>query len=222
MVETVIAVATAVQAAVVVVAAVIAWGQVREARALRIDQAQPYVIVYLKETAASRHLVDLVIENVGRTAARDVRISITPPPKSALDQGDDSDRFARWGALRDGIDTLAPRQRLSSLFDGLIQRFPSDLPRKYDVTVRFRDDRGDRPHEYHYTLDFDTYFGAQFVAEKGIHDAARALEEILKRVTAWTANLDGVRVYNVDSDVYDRRVQEAIEDHRSSPSGDVE
>ncbi len=46
---------TCTTAGVAVVAAAVAWRQVREARRLREDQAQPYIAVYIETSAVSQH-----------------------------------------------------------------------------------------------------------------------------------------------------------------------
>lgn len=78
----------------------IAFGQLGEARDLRIEQArlrreqarlrkeqaQPYVVAFMEFSEASTFLVDLVVRNFGATAAHDVHLDIDPVPRRSIDQ----------------------------------------------------------------------------------------------------------------------------------------
>jgi hypothetical protein len=74
--------ATVVTAAVAAVAAAVAgkvgMRQLGEARELRKAQAAPYVVVYADLSTANSAFVELVVKNLGTTAAHDVRIAIDP------------------------------------------------------------------------------------------------------------------------------------------------
>jgi hypothetical protein len=82
-------------------AAIVAFRQLREARQLREDQAQPFVIVDVEPSAVSRHFINLIIRNTGRTLARDATIKFKPPIESTID------------SIREGI-CLRTRRGLTS------------------------------------------------------------------------------------------------------------
>jgi hypothetical protein len=75
-VERVVALATTGQLLVLVAAALYARAQVREARELRRDEARPYVVVDLEPDRPP--FMNLVVANLGRTMARNVRIETDP------------------------------------------------------------------------------------------------------------------------------------------------
>ena len=79
-------VGAAAEAQLVVVgwAALYARGQVREARTLREEQARPFVMVDLERW--DQPFVNLVVANLGKTMARNVRISFDPPLESSFDK----------------------------------------------------------------------------------------------------------------------------------------
>jgi hypothetical protein len=76
-----------VTAGVAVAAGVIALSQLGEARRLRLEQAQPYVVVFMADTDRPKY-VDLVIRNFGLTAATDVRVEIDPAPQRSFFAGE--------------------------------------------------------------------------------------------------------------------------------------
>src|SRR5262245_56092935 len=63
---------------IAIVAALVAYFQVREARRTREKQAQPNVVVYIDHNAHNWHYMDLVIKNFGQTAAYNVKLNLEP------------------------------------------------------------------------------------------------------------------------------------------------
>jgi hypothetical protein len=153
--EQVTAGATAVAAAVALVAAIFAGWQVWELRRTRAEQARPFVVVDLQPSAVGSHVLNLVIENVGTTVAQDITFEFTPPlastrPGYAI--GDSA-------LLTEGIPMLPPRRRLGFLFDRTPDRKKSRLPLRYDVVVNLADARGRRQKPQRYVIDISHLYG---------------------------------------------------------------
>src|SRR5690606_17575341 len=74
----------------VVVAGLYARKQVAEMRALREEQAQPYVVAVMEVSSERPGEVDFVIRNYGTTGAHDVRVSATPPLMRAIGAAGDT------------------------------------------------------------------------------------------------------------------------------------
>jgi hypothetical protein len=79
-------------------------------------------------------LVYLVVENVGRTMARNVTITPDKPFKSTLPGPREIEETPPF---REPIPALPPGKKIRVLFDSVPARLNSDLPRAYDVTVRY-------------------------------------------------------------------------------------
>lgn len=193
------AIATCAQAALLIVAAIIAYVQVREARRVREEQAQPYVVVSLETDPSSPFLANLVIRNLGKTVAREVSVTFDPQLVSALDKGSGSDRITEWTVLKDGIRTLVPGQSMSTLIDSLLERYAGEasmrLTSKFRATVRYKDDRkSPQNYSYEYDLDFDVFFGSHYVGRKSFDDLVKSIDKIRSTVEAWTTDR-GIRVY---------------------------
>jgi hypothetical protein len=183
---------------VAMIAALAAFRQVREARILREEQARPHVVVYFEPSQASTMHLDLVVENVGHTAARDVCVRFEPPLVSTMDNAE----FARADPyfLREGIPTLPPGIAYRMLFESGPERFQrDDLPRRYVATVSFADRRGERESDK-YVLDLDTFYGYEALTIYGEHHTAKALREIAQSLKRWTTHGNGVKIYAVDED----------------------
>jgi K+-transporting ATPase A subunit len=59
------------------IAALYARQQVRLGRNLRDEQLKPFVVVVLRPSSASAQAINLVVENIGKTLARNVKITFT-------------------------------------------------------------------------------------------------------------------------------------------------
>ncbi len=171
---------------VALAALVIATRQLRQARELRREEMAPYVVVDVVPSTTSNWLLELVVENIGQTVARDVRITVDPPLRSTLDT--DEVQVARWSVLEEGVRTMAPGRRLTALFDSAHQRHSTDLPRRYEVTVSAEDSYG-RKEKYPFTIDLNPLYGAMYTDKKGVHHLVgeviklrKATEKIAKEV----------------------------------------
>lgn len=191
------------------VATFIARRQLKQARELREEEAAPFVVV---DVVPSRNgfSLDLVIENIGKTLATDVRIAFDPPISSTLD-GSGYD-LADWSPLKEGIATLAPGRRLMALFDTGPQRYQAKLPLRYDVVVTCKDSRGRQQPPLPYVADLNLIYGRMYVAEKGVDEAVKELEGIRKALDPITKGSLTVEVY--DGEAMDAKRDEAREENR--------
>ncbi|MEU0508832.1 MULTISPECIES: hypothetical protein [Amycolatopsis] len=213
--ETWSAFANLLTAAIAALAATIAWRQVREAKRLRQDQADPYVAAFL-EFDASTTTVDLVVKNFGNTSAFNIKITTDPPLKRT---GDDNGA-AEEVILPETIRTLVPGQEWRTLLDFGFARANSDLPKFYTATVSFtsqgaakifrRNSRKSVPHRYEFSLDLGALDPIIFVKKRGLHDIAKEVENISKAVRLWGEGVGtrGLRVFTRDGDTKDERRQQ--------------
>jgi len=167
-----------VTAAIAVVAGTVAWRQLREARRLRLEQAQPYVAVFMEHSAADPKLLDLVVRNFGTTAATDVVLKIDPKPQRASASG--VGHMDVW--LPDRIPTLVPGQEWRQLWDFTPERVKTDLPERHQAVVTFQDSRGEE-HRFDYTLDWGATRTRMYVTTYGIHHGVKALREVAKTLS---------------------------------------
>jgi hypothetical protein len=189
----VLVLASVVQALTLAVAALVAWTQAKEARALRKARAQPYVVISLQ--LLKTHYLELVIENLGTTAARDISIAIDPPFESSLDLPPHNLHVAQWTALSH-IATLAPTQRMAELADSVTYRNQHpELQNRYTALGRYRGDHGDQ-YEYTYDLDFGVWMGRYSVDQKGQHELVQATERLAEAFIRFSNSPLDVHVYD--------------------------
>ena len=120
------------------VAAFIAARQLGQAKDVRLDRSRPYVLVTAQPSPVSRHLIDVIIQNVGAGPARDVRIKVTPPLRAARHNEKHSLENAR--VFNEPIPMLPPGFEIRTFFDSAIERNGrDDLPTRHEAQVAYND-----------------------------------------------------------------------------------
>ncbi|HUY09677.1 MAG TPA: hypothetical protein VMW80_09560 [Candidatus Dormibacteraeota bacterium] len=205
--------ATLLEGAILAVAALFAWSQLAEMREARIAQTRPYVIAYIHPNSTAHTIIDFVIANVGKTAARNVRFRFEPP-LSEISGPAASFPNAHWAAFESGLPLLAPGQQLSCLWAQSTTVFGDNTTavKRHSVSISYSGDLpANSPYADEYVLDAEAFFGLMRVAGKGADDAVRALEDIKSTLSKWTER-DGVRIYSETlSELRERRAEEIHE-----------
>ena len=191
------------QLIILIAAALFARAQVREARVLREDQARPFVVVDL-EPAQSPPLLILVVANLGKTMARNVRIEVDPPLVSTV-YDSLSSPIGSLKLFTEPIPSLVPGRRIELLFDSLAARTERELPDSYRVRLTY-DGEGGRAFTDEQRLDLDLYRAMRMVWRDTVHDVSKTLKTIEGYLGRWSASGGGLLVQSPE----DRR--QRIED----------
>jgi hypothetical protein len=164
---------TGLAVAAALLAAWYARKQVEEARALRREQAQPYVVVYADLNPARSWLVDVVVRNLGATGAHDVRTTSSP----ALTR---TDRDGPESVALPVLPFLAPGQEWRTLWDSVVDRHESDLPDRYELLTAYRDSSGALLLATPSVLDWSPYRQRTWTEQRTAHDAAESARDIAR------------------------------------------
>jgi len=190
-------------ATIALAAGLVAVGQLDEARRLRLEQAEPYVVAFMEPNASTSSCMDLVIRNFGATAAHDVRLKVDPAPQRHA-----GERGAVW--LPSTIPVLVPGQEWRTFWD-TGERMEGNLPRRHDAIVAFTDSRGRDLPPLRSILDWNAFENRTTIETYGIHHAAKALRQIDKTLAGWREGPSGgLAVVARDGDAKDRRNRERI------------
>ncbi len=185
---------------VYVVIGLYAWKQVAEARQLRIEQARPWVVVDFEPGDDFW----LVIENIGRTVATDVRIRFTPELASTLPK---PWHWAVSTAITEGIPLLPPGKKLRFLFDDSgDRRENTSLPDEYEVHVDYCGPESFnqmKPLTSDYRLDLKHHYGVSIPPDP-LHEVVKSLREIQREMHRWTDGVSGIRVHVDERNQVDR------------------
>jgi hypothetical protein len=162
--------------------------QARQAQELREEQARPFVIVDFDHVSA---LFFLVIENVGRTMARNVTIEFDKP----LTTTHGGSKLDEAVLFREPIPALPPGKKIRVPFDTLPGRKQSGLPLTYEVTLRYEGPTGRRYGEgEEYRLDMGIY-GVVSMGPKGLPELVGEAEKLRQELHRWTDGFSGLRVH---------------------------
>jgi hypothetical protein len=205
---------------VLVLAAFVAWRQVKEAQRLRQEQARPFVVIDFHPWAT---IIELTIKNVGATLARDVMFAFDPPLATTHDKTSGRGNLMDLSLFKNGIPAFAPGKEITLFFDTFPARLEHGLPLAYEVVVSYRDPAG---HEYREPtkLDLEMYVGTGGITRHDIHDVHKRLDEISKTLKRWT-HPDGLKILTrEDRKLYreDLEAREAAREKQAPPSDEDE
>lgn len=190
-------------------AAAIAFTQLAEARRLRIEQAQPYVVAYMEQNPNIPILVELVIRNFGTTAARNIEITSSPTI-----QRTDGDRTEDvW--LPSEISILAPQQEWRTYWDSGAERPTHSVladVNRHVVTLKYDGVKGTSRQESESIIDWSAYTGRLYLDRKSVHHVAKSLKTIEDLMRKWTESGHGLSVYTRDGEAKDARVAAIMEE----------
>lgn len=165
------------QLIVLLVAAVVAGKQLGEAKRLREAQARPFVMI---DFDIKDHLIFLVISNIGKTLARDVKFIVEPalvPTKEGYAAKD-------LTIFREGMPILPPGKVIRTVFDSFPEREArQDLPDRFEVIVRYRGESDS--FEDRIDLDLDLYRNLVSVRRDEIHHVNQTLKKVLDEIKKW-------------------------------------
>lgn len=172
------------QALAVAIAGIVAVRQLRVTVATRKEQARAYVVLYFDFPEDRRQFPDLVVENLGQTAATNVQFSFVPQLRSSTNP-----EIHNVGMFATGIPTLVPGQRLSTFFDTMLER-PQEWEDAYRVTTKYSDVFGD-DHEDDVVLDLGPHKKTHWIGRKGVHDIHERLKGIEKAINHLRSGFGG-------------------------------
>lgn len=171
--------AAAITATITGVTAVYAIKQVRLAREDREARDRPFVIARLEADARTPWVINFVVENLGATAAYDVRLLVTPPLQRSLPGGmrEFDDPAQPLAGL---MPTLALKQRVSFVLDGTHDRARAKppLPDRYVIKVLCKDRTAREVQPERFVVDFALFRKSSYVASMTVHDVAEELRGI--------------------------------------------
>jgi hypothetical protein len=147
---------------------------VRHMREVRDEELAPRIVVCF-EIPPGTELIYLVIRNLGRSIAENVRLRFDPPLTDS--RGSDPGQLPMIG---DGIHALPPGGELRHLLDGVIGYFGSQLPMRYRVEVCYRGGpiRTGRTEEQ--TLDLSSFKNLNYIREPRLADVVEPLESLAR------------------------------------------
>ncbi|RKT36146.1 hypothetical protein DEU34_0654 [Microbacterium sp. AG1240] len=160
-----------------VAAAFVIW-QVRQTRLLAQEQARPYVSVWVEVDKETRSTIELHIKNTGHTAAKNIKVALTPAHEWA--RGTPGMSFMDARVFTRGLPTMPPGMDVT-----LAMEFTSDIadqdPVIYTAVVTYDDSLGARLSDT-FELDPQYLAGALWLDTHGVHHLAKSVRGIAKKM----------------------------------------
>lgn len=150
---------------------------------IRREQSEPYIAVDIVPSPLVSWVFLLVIENIGPTMARNVRITFDPPIQRVRDSdGRRALPMNQASMFREGIALMPPGRRIELFLDRTFDLLPSDLPKVYTVTVKADGPFG-AVEPITYKIDLNMYDeGYDRISPKNLHDGVQTLDKILAEI----------------------------------------
>lgn len=191
---------------------------VKEARETRIVQERPEVIV--DADYADQDVIDVVVRNIGRGAAKDVTFEFSSPLVSSMSnrEGSEGVPLNELPYFKEGIEFLAPGAEIRAFWDSYTGLFPllqeNGLQNGITITSRYKS-TADKPYETRWTINPLRVSGTPQVKRRGEHEIAKAVESISKDIHR-VVSLRGLKVITkTEQREEDRRILEQREADRA-------
>jgi hypothetical protein len=162
----------------VLLLAVFAFFQVMEQRAARIAQDSPQILVDVNYS--QRTMINIVVRNIGRGAAKDIRFDFSAPIESSGGQ-----TISDMAYFKEGIAFLAPNTEIATVWDSYADAVEvlkeKGLRNGITVTVRYKDLRG-KAYSTRWTINPLILEGSGYADYREFEDLVRALEKISRDI----------------------------------------
>lgn len=158
---------------------------VKEMRETRITQERPEVIV--DADYSDQSIVDVVVRNIGKGAAKEITFDFSAPMESSISVREASEAMPlnELPYFKEGIDFLAPGAEIRCTWDSYIGLLPllrdKGLTEGITITSRYKSLGGD-PYETTWTINPLRLSGAPHVVRRGMNELVKAVETISKNV----------------------------------------
>jgi hypothetical protein len=147
----------------------------------RDQEIAPYVVVYF-DMVHEEKIIYLVVKNIGKSTARDVRIQFRP--KLIGNSGED---MSELPIIKNGIASLSPNHEIKTFVDSTVAFFErSDQPLTYEVKISFYGGLKDTQRITEQVLDLTADRKLSNIAQQGSHGLIDEVEKIslnIERIT---------------------------------------
>ena len=185
-------------------AAFLALRQLKEAQAVREEQAKPYVMAFTDHSLAGTEFLEFVVRNFGTTAAFDIRIQSSPELRRA--NGNEDGELVELPTV---IPMLAPGQEWRTYYDSGISREGSALPDRCDIYLTYSDSKGNKESSSA-VVDWETLKSKQYLEILNIHHFAKDFQKFSNMAKKWSDSDGGLAaiVYDGAKRAEERRTRD--------------
>lgn len=176
-------------------------GILKEMKESRDTEVAPYVVVYF-DIPYGKHLIYLVIKNIGKSVANNVKLVFQPSLKNHNGELINDISF-----IKDGIGSMPPGYEIRTYFDSTLSYFnQNELPFIYKVNVSYSGGLHSESRNIEQILDLSAFKGIALISDKGMNELVNEVEKLVQHNGMMMQNLakiancsaDGIWLKNPD------------------------
>ncbi|AIS30988.1 hypothetical protein [Methanobacterium formicicum] len=146
----------------------------QEMKETRDQEIAPYVVAYFE---FENQTINLVIENVGKGLAKNVKIEFDPKLVNSFPDHDIND----VAFIKEGIGSMPPNYKIETFFDSAIDYYGNEeFPSKYNAKITYYGGLNETKRITKYILDIGSHYNILFSTKKGFNEVVKELERISK------------------------------------------
>ena len=151
---------------------------VLEMRETRDQETAPFVIAYF-DVQTEANLIYLVVKNIGRTVATQVKLTFTPELRSS----NDNRLLKEVGFIKNGIESMPPNYEIRTLVDSSPAYFgKKELPLKYNVEITYYGGVESNQRTNNQQLDLSANKGVSYVRNKTMDNLVDEIEKLTREI----------------------------------------
>lgn len=194
----------------------IANESLEETRLMREAQTEPIVLVRIQPREEYINWIDMIIENVGPGAARDVKFSIS----SNVDDLTGT-KVSEMGFVKHGFSNLASGQKFQFILTDMADRPEEKENASFTIDVNYNNSVG-RPYHDTYTIDFSELAGLTQLGTPPLHDIASALVRMERDIDRISSGWNRMKVIAYTPEDIKKENEERLARNRSMTRGNIE
>ena len=147
----------------------------------REQESAPYIIVYCENPIPYDPILYLVVKNIGKSIAEDVKLDFTPrlcSPSSGNDFDINNMEF-----ISKGIESMPPDYAIITLLGGSAAYFKhEEFPRKYTVRITYANSITKKKIETSQIIDLLAMEKLEYVRKKDLDDLVDKMDQITEAI----------------------------------------
>lgn len=146
-----------------------------EMKAQREAETRPHIVAYF-EIQIHSSVVDIVVKNIGRSIAENVKLKFTPQLKSSFKSDLGSNLWAN-----EGLGSMPPGKEIRTFFDFSHSLFGNDdIPKSYMVKVDYSGGIEATGYSDTQAMDLNPYKHISSITRHTMHDLVKEVKESVK------------------------------------------
>lgn len=168
-------------------------GILKEMKESRDTEIAPYVVVYF-DIPYGKHLIHLVVKNVGKSVAENVKLAFQPPLKNS-----DGELINDISLIKEGIGSMPPGYEIRTFFDSTISYLGrNELPLIYKVNVSYSGGLHSDTRNIEQIMDLSAFKDISFISDNGMHELVIEVKNLVKHNQKIGENLKKIADYSAD------------------------